>query len=42
MFAPGPESCQYVHLTVLHGSAATSLGCGGISNNRFVANFLLS
>jgi len=25
-----------------HGSAATSLRCGGTYNNRFVANFPLS
>jgi len=29
-------------MTVSHGSAATSLRCGGICNNWFVANFLLS
>jgi len=29
-------------MTVLHGSAAMSLKCGGICSDHFVSNFMLS
>jgi len=33
---------QFVRNNILQGSVATQLRCGGIFNNRFIANFLQS
>jgi len=40
MFAP--ELANNWNMTVSQGSAAMSLRCGGICNDHFVANFVLS
>jgi len=40
MFAP--ELANNWNITVSQGSAATSLRCGGICNDQFVANSVLS
>ena len=37
-----PERANKWEITVSQGSAAMSLRCGGICNNHFVANFVLS
>jgi len=37
-----PELANNWNMTVSQGSAAMSLRCGGICNDRFVANFVRS